>query len=189
MWCLIFLFLILMLIIYPFIIKIEIKFNLIKLKGVFYIKILNKFVLLFKFRIKNGYVYIYHKNKERKEKIIDNNPNIIFFLNLIKQIYFREQLVNLEFRSNFGYSLDSCITATGCGYVDVITKCVFAKIKNNKKMAHIFVLVEPKYNEDILNIKFDSSIRISIFDILYSFIYAKIYFWRSYGRRKKRKAK
>ena len=178
-----------MIIIYPFLIKFEVKFNLLKLKGQISIVILNKFVFLYKFRIKNGYVYIYHKQKERKEKITNQNVNIIFFVNLINQLYFREQLLTFSLNSNFGYNPDACTTATISGFIDVLFKCVMSKIKNNKKSSHIFVEVEPKYNEDIFNAKLTSSIRISIFDCLYALLYAKFYVWRDYERKRKCKIK
>jgi hypothetical protein len=175
MWRLIFSFLTFLNIwqfIYPFLIKFEIKCNILKLKGVFLIKLFNKIKFEFKFRIKNGYIYIYFKNKEIKEKISKQNVNVIFIFNLIKQIYFRHQLLNCNLISNFGYSLNSCVSATVCGYIDVFSKCIFSKIKNNKKSAHIFVCVQPKYNEDIFNFRFVYEIRMSFFDILYTFIYA-----------------
>ena len=138
------------------------------------LKIFNKIKLDFKFRIKHGYIYIYFKNKEIKEKISDKNINIIFVLNLIKQIYFRHQLLNCNLISNFGFILDSRVTATICGYIDVISKCVLAKVKNNKKLAHIFVDVKPRYNEDIFNFRVVYEMRMSVVDIFYTLIFTSI---------------
>ncbi len=182
-------FLLLFIIIYPFLIKFDIRFNILKLKGSLTIKILNKYVIDFKIRIKHGYVYINHKNKERKEKITEKNINVAFILNLIKQLYFREQFLNLEIHSNFGYMYDAMITAVITGFIDVITKSMIGKIKNNKKTAHILIDVKPKYNEDILNIRVQNSVRISIFDILYAFILAKFYVWREYEKSGKSRLK
>ena len=177
MWYLIFLFLTFLNIwqfIYPFLIKFDIKLNVLKLKGVFLIKLFNKFKLEFKFRIKNGYIYLYFKNKEVKEKLTDKNFNVLFILNLARQVYFRHQLLNLNIVSNFGFVLDSCATATMCGLIDVASKGVLSKIKNNKKSAHIFVEVNPKYNEDIFNLRLVYEIRMSVVDIIYTIIYTII---------------
>lgn len=176
--------LILLFILFPFFIRFDIRFNILKLKGSFTIKIMNKYVLDFKIRIKHGYVYINYKNKERKEKISDKNVNVLFIFNIIKQLYFREQFVNLEIYSNFGYMYNSMITAVGSGLIDVLTKSALGKIKNNKKCAHILVDIKPKYNEDILNIRILNGVVISIFDILYAFILAKYYVWSVYEKRK-----
>ena len=188
MWYLIFLFVIfilLLLIVYPFLISVEVKFNLLRLKGVFTLVLLGKFKLQYKLRVKNGYVYIYHNRKEKRFKLTDQSFNVIFFLNLVKQIYFRHQLLFFDMFSTFGYSNDACVTAVGAGYFDVIGKSVFCKVQNNKKSAHIFVNVEPKYNQDICSIRAKSSIRVSIWDMLYSLAYTLIYSWRSYEKNRK----
>lgn len=177
MWRLIFSFLTFLNIwqfVYPFLIKFEIKCNVLKLKGGISIKFFNKIKFEFKFRVKNGYIYLYFNNKEKKEKIDKKNINIVFILNLINQLYFRHQLLNCSLTSNFGYVLDSMVTASVSGVIDVISKCVFAKVKNNKKTAHIFIDVNPKYNEDIFNIRLDYEMRMSVVDIVYTFVFTII---------------
>jgi len=87
MWRLIFLFLTIIniwQIAYPFLIKFDIKFNILKLKGIVKFTLFNKINFEFKIRIKNGYIYINTKKKEKNEKITNKNINIIFFINLIK---------------------------------------------------------------------------------------------------------
>lgn len=190
MWYLIFLFLTiisLLNIIYPFLIKLDIRLNVLRLKGILVIKLFNKIKFEFKFRIKNGYVYLYYKNKEIKQKISNKNISLRFIFILIKQTYFRQQLLNSKITSNFGYLNDSRITALTSGYIDCVAKGFFAKIKNNKKSAHIFIDVEPKYNEDICNIRFEWEVRMSIFDMLYTFIFTIYYFCRDYFYRKLKK--
>ncbi len=171
-----------MLIVYPFLISVEVKFNALKLKGVFTLILFGKFKIQFKLRVKNGYVYIYHKRKELRYKLTDQSFKVIFFLNFVKQLYFRHQLILFDLASNFGYSNNACVSAVGAGYIQVFSKAILAKIKNNKKSAHIFVNVEPKYNQDICSIRIKSSVRLSVFDILYSLAYTLVYSWRSYEK-------
>ena len=189
MWHLIFLFLSLMNIwqfAYPFLVKFDVRFNILKLKGIIKLTLFNKFSFELKIRIKHGYIYINHKNRERKEKISNKNINIMFILKLLNNLYFREQMLSLNVISNFGYCNDSCVTATGVGFIDVLFKCLLAKIKNNKKSAHILVSVEPKYNEDICNLRVVNVVRISVFDIIFTLIYTKILMWReNYGKKRK----
>ena len=185
MWRLIFLFVLILLImfaIYPFLVQFDIKFNVLKLRGEVAITIFNKFKIDFKIRIKHGYIYINHKNKERKEKISNKNFSVVLILNLINQLYFREQFLDLTILANFGYVLDSRVTATICGYIDVISKSLLGPIKNNKKSSHIFVSVEPKYNEDVLNARVRNIVRISFLDIVYTLFYTFIH-----ARKKKKK--
>ena len=161
--------------VYPFLIKFEVKLNVLRLKGVLILKFFNKLKFEIKFRIKHGYIYLYFNNKERKEQLSNKNINVRFVINLINQMYFRQQWLNFDFKSNFGYVLDSCVTANACGYIDVISKAMLSKIKNHKKSAHIFTQVEAKYNEDIFNLRIVNEIRMSLADVLFSFIYAVIY--------------
>ena len=58
--------------------------------------------------------------------------------------------------------------------IDVFSKCLLAKVKNNKKSAHIFVDVQPKYNEDIFNLRLIYEMRMSVVDIIYTFVYTAI---------------
>lgn len=169
--------------VYPFFVKFEMQINILKLKGRFTLKLLGFINIKFKFRIKNGYIYLYRNNKEIKEKITTNNVDLVFIYILTKESYFRQQLVNLSFSSNFGYNLNSCVSAVGSGYINVLAKCILSKIKNNKKSSHIFVDVEPKYNEDIFNIRTNIDMRMSLFDVTYAFLYAKYYIWRNYEKR------
>ena len=55
--------------------------------------------------------------------------------------------------------------------IDVLSKCVLSKVKNNKKSAHIFVEVNPKYNEDIFNIRLIYEMRMSAVDIIYTLFF------------------
>lgn len=171
-------------IIYPFLIKLDLRMNILRLKGSVKITIFNKLSFQIKFRIKNGYIYIYFNKKERKEQITNKNINLVFTGNLIGQFYYRQQVLNINFNSNFGYNLDSCITATGTGYIDVFSKCILSKIKNNKKSSHIFISNQPKYNEDICNMRMVYEIRMSVVDIIYAFVYATKNTWRDYENRK-----
>ena len=74
----------------------------------------------------------------------------------------------MQIISNFGYVLNSMTTATISGIIDVLSKSVAGKIKNNKKSSHIFIEVNPKYNEDIFNFRLDYEMRMSVVDILYT---------------------
>ncbi len=189
MWTLIFLFLTILNIlqfIYPFLVEVDIRINILKLKGVFIIKFFNKLKIKLKFRIKHGYIYIYFKKKEKKLKISQNNVSFVFIINLFREFYFREQLLSMSLSSSFGYNLDSCITATTSGYLDIIQKGILAKIKNNKKSAHIFTKIDPKYNEDIFNLRFNQIIRVSVVDIIYTLLVTLIKTWSGNEKRKRK---
>ena len=169
-------------IIYPFLVKFDVRFNVLKLKGSVRVVLFNKINIEFKIRVKNGYIYINHKAKERRERISKNNNFLNFVLKFINQLYFREQFLTFDVISNFGYKNDACTTAVSCGAIDVATKGMLTKLKNNKKSSHILVSVEPQYNQDIFNVRVTNTIRVSIVDIAYALIYTRIYTWRNYEK-------
>ena len=74
------------------------------------------------------------------------------------------------------------LTAVVCGYIDVVGKSLLSKLKNNKKSSHIFIDIEPQYNQDIFNVRLMNTIRMSVFDILYSLVYTLFGVWRNYEK-------
>lgn len=169
MWQIIFLIIIFLLII-PIPIKIKMLFNILNLSGGMELKILKIFSFKMRLRFRGAYVYITTKGKTKREKLTAKNFNIMFVIQLFRQIYFRLILTSLRFSSEVGYYNDAMFTALGGSLVDIIAKCVYAKILHNKKSAHIFMANEAKYNQDCLRIKIEAEIKMSIFDVLYSLI-------------------
>ena len=168
------------LLIIPIPIKFNILFNILKLSGEIQVDIFKFINYKIKVKFKGQYVYVTKKNKTYREKLSAKNFNVAFVLQMIKQLYFRLVLDRLIFISENGYYNDAMVTALSTGVVDVVTKCVYAKILHNKKSAHILINNEAKYNKDCLNFKIEGKISISIFDILYSIINS---LWRLKGEK------
>lgn len=169
MWQIIFLIIIFLLII-PIPIKIKVDFNILNLSGGAELRILKFLSFKMRLRFRGSYVYITSKGKTRREKLTSKNFNIMFVIQLFRQIYFRLILNSLKFSGEVGYYNDAMITALGESLVDIVAKCVYAKILHNKKSAHIFILNEAKYNQDCLRMKIEAEIKVTIFDLIYSFI-------------------
>ena len=161
---------IIFLLIIPIPIKVDVKFNILRLSG-------NVEIALFKFiknklhvRFRGQYIYVTTNNKTRREKLTSKNFNVAFVFQMIRQLYFRLILNSLIFVSEGGYYNDAMITAIGSGVIDIVSKCIYSRILHNKKSAHIFIQNEAKYNQDCLNFKIEARINISIFEVLYSII-------------------
>ena len=167
-WQLILLIIIFLLII-PIPIKFRLNFNILRLSGEVFIKV---FFIKYKVRVRfrGGYVYIIKNSKARREKLSSKNYNVVFITQFARQLYFRLILQSLRFVSEEGYYNNAMITAIGSSVIDIISKCLYARILHNKKSAHIFIQNEAKYNQDCLNIKVESEIRISLFDLIYSLV-------------------
>ncbi len=168
-WQILLIFIILLLII-PIPIKFKVLFNILRLSGEIQINIFKFINYKIKVKFRGQYVYITKNNKTYREKLSAKNFNIAFVVQTVRQLYFRLILDRLIFVSENGYYNDAMVTAVGTGVVDVITKCIYAKILHNKKSAHILINNEAKYNKDCLNFKIEGKVNISIFDVIYSII-------------------
>ena len=151
-------------------IKIKINFNILKLSGACELQIFKIIKFKVRVRIRGRYVYITKRGKTRREKLSAKNYNIALILKLINETYFRTELHYLNLTSEIGYCNNAMISAIGCAAVGIVSKCTKARIMHNKKSAHIFVINEPKYNQDCLNITLESKIKISLFDIMFSLV-------------------
>ena len=172
-WYLFFVLLILI-ISYPIKVNLVCKINVLNLTSEFYFGIFKYKVIKYRVKIKGKYLYITKKGKTYKEKFSPSNVDVDFVFKLIKELYYRINLVNIEEYTEIGYLLDAHKTAMATSSVDIILKSILAKIKNNKKLSHIFIFNSAKYNEDCLNIKLKTIFSINIFDLICSIIISKL---------------
>lgn len=169
---------ILLIIIFLLIIPIPIKFTalfkILRLSGEIEFRVLKIFKFGLRVKFRGSYVYITNHKGTRREKLTNKNYNIAYLIQLIRQIYFRTELNQITIESNIGYYNDALYTAIGSSAFDIVSKCLLARILHNKKSAHIFVKNNTKYNQDCLNIKTNVEFKISMFDIIYSLVNAKL---------------
>lgn len=166
----IFILILITIIIVPIPIKVKVSFNVLKLSGEVFVRWLKIFEYKIRVRFRGKYIYITHKSKTRREKFTSKNFSVAFMMQLIKNVYFRLVLAKVYFASQTGYYNNAMTTAIASSLIDIVSKDVCCRILDNKKSAHIFVGNEPRYNEDCLSLKIEGDIKISIFDILYSFV-------------------
>ena len=157
-------------IIIPIPIKFKVIFNILRLSGAVEISVIKFIKFKMRVRFRGAYVYITKNNKTKREKLTSKNFNIAFVVQFVRQLYFRTILENLKFVGYVGYCNDAMVTAMTSSVIDIMSKCLSARILHNKKSSHIFILNETKYNQDCLNLKIEGKINICIFDIIYSVI-------------------
>lgn len=168
-WQIILLIIIFLLII-PIPIKFKVVFNILRLSGAVEVAILKFINFKIRVRFRGAYVYITQNNKTRREKLTAKNFNVVFVVQIIRQLYFRTILRDLKFVGDVGYYNDAMVTAMASSAIDIVAKCLSARILHNKKSAHIFISNDTKYNQDCLNLKIEGKVNISIFDVIYSII-------------------
>lgn len=172
-WYLIFVFIAIILS-YPITINMVCKINALNLVSEIYLGVFKFKVIKYRVKVKGQFVYITKKGITYKEKFTPKNVDVDFVFKLLKELYYRINLITLEEYSEVGYRLDASKTALSASYLDIILKSVLTKVKNNKKLSHIFIFNSAKYNEDCLNLKLKSKISVNLFDLIYSLIVSKI---------------
>lgn len=168
-WQIILLIVIFLLII-PIPIKVKLSFNILRLSGEVFVRVLKIFKIKVRVRFRGSYVYVSSKKKTKREKLTSKNYNVVFLMQFIRQLYFRIIFTQLEFMCEVGYYNDALTTALGSGVVDIVSKGLSARILHNKKSAHIFINNEAKYNQDCLNMKLECQVKISLFDVIYTIV-------------------
>ena len=171
-WYLFFVVLILMLT-FPVKTKAVFKANVLNLSSQVFVEVLGISFIKLKVKIRGNYVYVTKKKFTYKEKLTPSNVDVIFLFNFLKLLYFRLHLLELTQESEIGYSNNAMATSLGVAGIDIVSKGILTRVKNNKKSSHIFIDNYAKYNEDCLNFKLELSLCINIFDIVYSFISSK----------------
>ena len=142
-WQIILLIIIFLLII-PIPIKFKVVFNILRLSGAVEVAILKFINFKIRVRFRGAYVYITQNNKTRREKLTAKNFNIVFVVQIIRQLYFRTILRDLKFVGDVGYYNDAMVTAMASSAIDIVAKCLSARILHNKKSAHIFITNDTK---------------------------------------------
>lgn len=158
----------------PFNTRVSLKLNVLNLSGELCVQVFAIKIIKLKIKIKGNYIYITKKGITYKEKLTANNVDVVFAMKFVVNLYFRIKLNEIFEAGQYGIKDNALSTSILCSCCDLLIKSVMAKIKNNKKLSHIFVINGAKYNEDCLNFKLECDFNINIMDILYSLVLSKL---------------
>lgn len=158
----------------PFNTRVSLKLNVLNLSGELCVQIFAIKMIKLKIKIKGNFIYITKKGITYKEKLTANNVDVIFVIKFVANLYFRMKINEIFEAGQYGIKDDALSTSILCSGFDLLIKSALAKIKNNKKLSHIFIINCAKYNEDCLNFKLECDFNINIADILYSFVLSKL---------------
>lgn len=168
LWLIIVVFFLIMLII-PFFCKIHFSYDLLNNLGaislyVFFIKI---FAFKYKFKGKD-IILISRKNRKEIETTL-SKKQVRFFEQLTIQLKQKIVIRKLDVYSRIGVE-DAMGSALLSGLFTSLTSIILAYIKNVKRSAIVGIKSEPDYNGKSLIFSIYGSIKITIFDIIYSII-------------------
>lgn len=179
-WSLIFVLLILILLVTPFTFKFRITYDAIKNYGVFTFKIFKFKVKFATFKFTKLAIVITSGNKKPKVseiKLSVSKEQIVYVKELTNQLKDKVKVRNLFFASRLGTN-DAFETAMLSASLNELVCGAFAFVKNFKQTCSISISCAPVYDKKSLFFVLNTAFAISIFDLIYCFIFAAIRKWR-----------
>ncbi len=179
-WSLIFVLLILILLVTPFTFKFRITYDAIKNYGIFTFKIFKFKVKFSTFKFTKLAIVITSGNKKPKVseiKLSVSKEQIVYVKELTNQLKDKVKVRNLFFASRLGTN-DAFETAMLSASLNELVCGAFAFVKNFKQTCSISISCAPVYDKKSLFFVLNTAFAISIFDLIYCFIFAAIRKWR-----------
>ena len=80
----------------------------------------------------------------------------------------------VQFYFNFGVKNNPMISCLACGYIDVISKIMFCYLNSKKNSLMYNAKIYPLCKKDVIKMQIRAKISMSIFDLFWCFVEAKI---------------
>ena len=186
-WTLIFALIAILIVIMPIIFRIKLSYNFLKNIGFVTIKIFKFKVIRFSFHLQDTFLVLKFEGKIKKISTLSLNiskEQIVYIDELSKQFKDKLKFKLLSFYSRIGTN-DAFSSAMISASLGQVISGFFAFIKNFKQTCTIMVDCYPVYNKQRAHFVFSSVFAISIYDLIYCFVFALIRKWR-YKKSEKR---
>ena len=164
-----FIVLILVFIALPIIFRVRLNLRVLTMSGRITMSIFRIINITIYFQIRGEYIIIRHNNKTTRQKLTDNDINIVFVKKLVSMFYFRQNVTDVIVMGSFGYKDNAMVTAVMSSVFGTIANAFLCVLKNNKQSANIKLTSLPNYDKDICSLEMTTKFNISIFDTLFVF--------------------
>lgn len=151
--------------------KFYLTYNPLDNEGLVIIKIWGIKIKNFSFQIKPKAIIIRTAKQTQNKEYSFSDPKIKFYEKFSLQVKEKIKLKNVDFYSKIG-TLDACQTSIYVGVVNVISKVIFAYIKNVKPTCSICINNHADYDKKICNFSLYAKLSLSIFDFVYCLLFA-----------------
>lgn len=166
--------LIIILLILPIRLKLFIKYNLIKNKGLIQCKLWGISVLFYRFKFDKAKLIIKNRKGTKSINIDINNDTIDFANELQKQFFKRFYLKWINMKVTIGKSNDAFLVAICSGFMQMLMGGFISFIKTKKPTSKLMFTVYPMYHKNSIAFSFDTKFSISITNLILCFFNAKI---------------
>ncbi len=159
----------------PIKMKIRLSYDLLKNRGVLGFGILFFKMRILSFKFKNMGLEIKSRSKKEKKEVelkIDKEE-LIYNERLLAQFRDKLKIRKLTFKATLGMG-DAFKTAMVSGLLNILIVNLFIFIKNFKQTTSVKVGTKPEYNKELFRFKSQAEVSISLFDLLFCFLFALI---------------
>ena len=159
-----------LIIILPVKMKIGLHANFMNMEGYYWIHLLGVNLLCGKASFVGEKFVFQNKNN----KIIKNNKMTKDQAEMMKQLLWMIEIVNIDIFKTFGNDENAMNTAIFCGVEGVIFDILESILKTKNRILNVYSIVDPSYVESQNQTTLYVVVKISFFDVIISFIKAKL---------------
>lgn len=176
--------LVILLLVFPIFLEIKISFNPLKNRGVVALFLFKKKLIYYYIELHGKYITLVNDTETKQEELEFDSPKFAVIEEFIRQVKDKVRLKYFFVYYNIGLgdAFRSAMLASG---VNQLLNFIFINLKSRKPTASFCIYDTVSYNRVIFEMAGRIKISISIFDLVYSFVYSTIItknkVWTIYG--------
>ena len=164
---------IILLFVFPIFLEVRVSFNPLLNRGVVALFIFKKKIFYYYIEFHGKYIMLVNDTETKMQEIEFNSPQFEIIEEFIKQIKDKIRLKHLFVYYNIGAG-DAFRSAMLCGFFNQVINLFFINLKSRKPTASLCIYDTVSYNREIFEMAVNTKISLSLFDLVYSFIYSTI---------------
>ena len=162
-----------LLLVFPIFLEVKISFNPLKNRGVVALFLFSKKLIYYYVEFHGKYITLVNDTETKQEELEFDSPKFAVIEEFIKQVKDKVRLKYLFVYYNIGLG-DAFRSAMFAASVNQLLNFVFIRLKSRKPTASFCIYDTVSYNRTIFEMAGRMKISISLFDLVYSFVYSTI---------------
>lgn len=164
---------VILILVFPVFLELRVSYNPLFNRGVIALFVFKKRVVYYIVSFHGGYIELRNEKETKTQNLEFSSPQFAVVEEFMRQIKDKIKLKKLYIFYNIGTG-DAFMTALACGFFNQILTHLFLNLKSKKPTASFCVYDTISYNKQVCEVAGVTSLTISFFDVVYSFIYSVI---------------
>lgn len=164
---------IILLLVFPIFVELRISFNPLENRGVIALFVFRKKIFYYFIEIHGRYITLVNDKETKTEELQFDSPQFAIIEEFTKQVKDKVRLKNIYVFYNIGTG-DAFTSSLLCGLFNQVLNFIFVNLKSKKPTASLCIYGTVSYNRLICEVAVTGKVSISLFDIVYSFLYSVI---------------